>query len=107
MTDTKKVEQSGTEQEGDYFVLPGESSRYSRGQIMAMTIKCKEGEIKRFVADKNSPDFKDLQTNKFVFVRNDIIQPEPVPELKKPPVVSRGGAAMARAMAIRRWHKFI
>ena len=95
---TKKNDSKGTEKAGDYYMLHNDGSKYSREEIMAKTMPCKEGVTNRFAADPHSDDFIDKMTSRRVYARNDAIVPQLVAKAMKPKVVSKRGAALAQAM---------
>ncbi len=73
---TKKDDSKGTEKPVDYYMLHGDGRKYSREEIMAKTMPCKEGVTNRFVPDPMSRDFVDMLTRKRLYVRNDPVVPK-------------------------------
>jgi hypothetical protein len=82
-----------------YYMLQGDTTKYSLEEMLAATMSSASGPTRRFVTQPGSDQLLDLKTNRFVLARTDESQPVVVLKRKpRPKVVGRYGAQMAAAM---------
>ncbi|MES2748996.1 MAG: hypothetical protein V4606_01200 [Patescibacteria group bacterium] len=86
------------EEDPVFYMLPGDSTKYSREELLAIMMPCKGGCTNQYVADPNSNALIDRVTSRWIYQRKHEVQAPPEIESSEPKVVTMQASLIARAI---------